>query len=167
MTNPFDKPYLDSSVVFALVKQEQIVCPGGLTRWEIVKHIFDDAESGRYTIFTSTATIAEVRRIRGRTEQLNPEENQIILEFFQHQFIQPIDVTREIAEKAQELGAAYGITPIDAIHLATAIWWRCDVLLVWDKRFSQHFENDRIEGVRVTEPYWEGQLEGPLPTLIS
>lgn len=136
------------------MKKEPIICPGGLTRWEIAKHIFEDAEAGKYTIFTSNVTIAEVRRIKERTEQLDQTELQTIQEFFEHEFIQPIDVTREIAEKAQELGAQYGIAPIDAIHLATAIWWKCDVLLVWDKRFSQHFENSPIEGVRVTEPYW-------------
>ena len=159
MADPFTKPYLDSSVFFALVKQEQITCPGGLTRWEVAKHIFEDAQSGKYMLYTSTATIAEVRRIRERTEPLDRAELQQIRDFFEHQFVQPIDVTREIAEKAQELGAEHGINPIDAIHLATAIWWRCDVLLVWDKRFSQHFEGDPLEGVRVTEPYWEGQLD--------
>lgn len=159
MADLFSKPYLDSSVFFAHIKQEAIICPGGLMRWEIAKHIFEDAESGKYTIFTSTATIAEVRRIKERMEPLDLAELQQIQEFFQRQFIQPIDVTREIAEKAQQLGAEHGINPIDAIHLATAIWWKCDVLLVWDKQFSRRFENDPIEGVRVLEPYWEGQLE--------
>jgi hypothetical protein len=112
MANPFSKPYLDSSVFFALVKKEQIICPGGLTRWEIAKHIFEDAEAGKYTIFTSTVTIAEVRRIRERTEQLDQTELQTIQDFFQHEFIQPIDVTREIAEKAQELGAQMALHPL-------------------------------------------------------
>ena len=58
MADTFTKPYLDSSVFFALVKQEQIICPGGLTRWEVAKHIFEDAQSGKYTLYTSTATIA-------------------------------------------------------------------------------------------------------------
>ena len=130
-------------------------------RWEIIRNILNGAETGQYGIYTSTATIAEVRRIRSRTEQLDQAELQQIQEFFQHQYIYTIDVTREIAEKAQELGAEYGITAIDSIHLATAIWWGCDVLLVWDKPFSQHFENSLIEGVRVAEPYWEGQLPAP------
>ena len=104
MAEPFAMPYLDSSVFFALVKREQIVCPSGLSRWETAKHIFDDAESGKYKIFTSTATIVEVRRIHQRTETLDQAELRQIQEFFQHQFILTIDVTREIAEKAQELG---------------------------------------------------------------
>ncbi len=160
MAEPFNKPYLDSSVFFALVKREEIPCPGGLVRWQIAERIFNDAESGKYIIFTSTATIAEVRRTRRQGEPLRQDELQLVREFFQHQYIATIDVNREIAEKAQELGATYGITAIDAIHLSTAIWWQCDTLLVWDKGFSHHFENAPIEGVRVTEPYWEGQLPG-------
>ena len=132
-------------------------------KWEITQHILNDAEAGHYDIYTSTVTIAEVRRLQSRADPLDEAELRQIQEFFQHQFIHTIDVTREIAEKAQMLGAEYGITTIDSIHLATAIWWGCDVLLVWDKRFSQHFEDAPIEGVRVTEPYWEDQLPAPNP----
>ena len=158
MADFFQKPYLDSSVFFGLIKKEAILCPGGLFRWQIAERIFEDAASGKYVIFTSTATIAEVRRIRRQDHPLDPAELQLVQEFFQHQYIQTIDVNREIAEKAQELGATYGITAIDAIHLATSIWWACDVLLVWDKPFSQPFANSPVEGVTVTEPYWVGQL---------
>lgn len=153
VTEPFARPCLDSSVFFALVKQEQITGPGGLTRWEIARRIFEDAESGKYTIFTSTITIAEVRRIRERTKPLDRKEIQQVQRFLQRSFIQTIDVTREIAEMAQELGAEHGISPIDAIHLATAIWNGCDVLFVWDKRFSGRFESGPIGGVTITEPY--------------
>jgi predicted nucleic acid-binding protein len=161
MADPFKKPYLDSSVFLALVKREEIPCPGGLVRWQIAERILEDAASGEYNIFTSTATIAEVRRVRRQDQPLAADELRLVQEFFQHEYIQTIDVTREIAEKAQELGATYGITTIDAIHLSTAIWWECDVLLVWDKRFSLHFEDGPVEGVTVVEPYWEGQLPGP------
>ena len=156
MTDTFRQPYLDSSVFFALIKQEQIPCPGGLTRWEIAQRIFQDAEAGQYRIYTSTATIAEVRRIRNQNEPLSHSELRQIQEFFQRSYILTIDVTREVAEKAQELGAAFNLTPIDAIHLATSIIWGCDVLLVWDKRFSQRFASGPVEGVRVIEPYWAG-----------
>ena len=158
MADSFKRPYLDSSVFFGLIKREEIPCPGGLVRWQIAERIFEAAASGQYDIFTSTATIAEVRRIRRQDHPLDIAELQQIQEFFQHQYIQTIDVTREIAEKAQELGATYGMTTRDFIHLATAIWWGCDVLLVWDKPFSRPFATFPVEGVNVTEPYWEGQL---------
>jgi predicted nucleic acid-binding protein len=108
MADPFKKPYLDSSVFLALVKREEIPCPGGLVRWQIAERILEDAASGEYNIFTSTATIAEVRRVRRQDQPLAPDELRLVQEFFQHEYIQTIDVTREIAEKAQELGATYG-----------------------------------------------------------
>ena len=153
VNNRFLRPYLDSSVFFAWVKQEDIPAAGGLPRWEIVGRIFREAEAGQYPIYTSVAAIAEVRRIQNQSEPLAAVELAQIRAFFQRSFIQTADVTREIAEKAQELGAAHGLTPIDAIHLATAILLGCDVLLVWDKRFSQRFEGRPVEGLIVTEPY--------------
>ena len=160
MPEGYNKPYLDSSVFLALVKKEETQQEGELARWQIAEHIFGDAEAGHFTIYTSTITITEVRRIRRQDQPLDADELKQVQEFFQHQYIQTIDVTREIAEMAQELGASYGITAMDAIHLATAIWWECDALLVWDKRFSRHFENGPIHGVTVSEPNWEGQLRG-------
>ena len=74
-------------------------------RWEITQHILNDAEAGHYDIYTSTATIAEVRRLQSRTDRSDEAELRQIREFFQHQFIHTIDVTRQIAEKAQALGS--------------------------------------------------------------
>ena len=55
----------------------------------------------------------------------------------------------------------YGLTPMDATHLAAAIWWQYDTLLVWDKPFTSIFgENDPvIEGVQIKEPFWIGQAQ--------
>lgn len=69
----------------------------------------------------------------------------------------PIEVNRDIAEIAQEIGAKHNLSPIDSIHVASAIWWKCDVLLVWDKNtLLNKFPDGTIEGVRICEPYWEG-----------
>ena len=76
-----------------------------MVRWQIAERILEDAASGKYVIFTSTATIAEVRRIRRQDESLDSDELRQVREFFQHEYIQTIDVTREIAEKAQESGS--------------------------------------------------------------
>lgn len=156
----YKQPYLDSSVFIAEIKQETQICPGGLMRWEIAHRILEDARGGRYVIYTSTVTLAEVRRIRGQNIQLEASELEEVrskfAEFLEHEYMYLIEVNREIGEKAQDLGAQYDFTPIDAIHLASAIWWRCDVLLVWDKELTKKFAEGPIEGVRVVEPYREG-----------
>ena len=159
MASQFQRPYVDSSFFFAIIKKEETPCPSGLARWQVAERIVKDAERGDYHIYTSTITLAEVRRIRGKQEQLTQNEIQTVQAFFENDFIRLIEVSREIGEKAQLLGAQYGIFPMDALHLATAIHWGCDVLLVWDKRFSARFRDEPIEGVRVIEPYWEGQMD--------
>ena len=78
------------------------------------------------------------------------------------EYIQLVEVNREIGEKAQTLGATYGITPLDAIHLATAIWWECDVFLYWDKALAAALGPGPIENVALAEPYWP-QARGGLP----
>ena len=151
--NDFSKPYLDSSVFFAVIKKESELCSSGLMRWQVAEHILRGAEQGRYQIYTSTITLAEVRRIRGKGVQLTQDELTTVARFFRHGYITLAAVTREIAERAQILGAQHGIWPMDAIHLATAIQLQCDVLLAWDKSFSSKFQDGPIEGVRVLEPY--------------
>ena len=159
MANQFQRPYVDSSFFFAIIKKEETPCPGGLVRWQVAERIVKDAERGDYQLYTSTITLAEVRRIREKQEQLSQNEIEAVQAFFENDFIRLIEVSRDIGEKAQILGAQYGIFPMDALHLATAIHWGCDVLLVWDKRFSVRFRNELVEGVWVIEPYWEGQMD--------
>ncbi len=78
--------------------------------------------------------------------------------FFEHEYIRLIEVNREIGEMAQEFGALHRIQPTDAIHLASAVWWKCDALLVWDKRFARNFQSGTVHGVLVTEPYYYGDM---------
>lgn len=162
MADAFRRPYLDSSVFFAHIKREEIDCGGGLQRWEVAYGILKDAESGVYKVFTSTVTLAEVRRIKVKDEELDENELEAVRNLFAHEYISLIEVNREIGEKAQRLGAAYGITPMDAIHLATAIWWKCDVFLYWDKALAAALGPGPIENVKLAEPYWP-RARGGLP----
>ena len=166
MPPPLERPYLDSSVFLAHIKEEKLKCPDGRTRIEITTHIFEDAEQSKYTIYTSTVTLAEVRRLKEAEKELTEAELQKIKDLFnrymQHEWIYLIEVNREIGEKAQDIGAKYGITPLDAIHLASAIWWQCNVFLVWDKHsLTKKIPDCQIEGVYIIEPYWEGTPKMP------
>ena len=143
----FRKPYADSSIFFAIIKKETERCSSGLMRWQVAGRILRDAEQGQYQIYTSTITLAEVRRIRERNIELTQTELNIVSGFFRNKYLSVAAVTREIAESAQFLGAQYGIWPMDAIHLATAIHLQCDALVVWDKRFSARFQGASVRGV--------------------
>ena len=159
MGNQFHKPYVDSSFFFAVIKKEENLCPGGLMRWQVAERIVKEAERGEYYLYTSTITLAEVRRIRLKDEQLSQNEMAVVQDFFQHEYIRLIEVSRDVGEKAQTLGAEYGIYPMDALHLASAVEYECDVLLAWDKQFVSSFNGKPVEGIRVMEPYWEGQMD--------
>lgn len=164
---PLETPYLDASVFLAHVKEEPHPAFNGRPRFEITTNILEGARQVKYVIYTSFLTIAEVRRLRESKKELDSSEllkiNALFADFLEHEWIMPIEVSREIAEKAQELGAIYGMAPTDAIHLASAILNKCNVLMVWDKpRFSDLFKDGPIEGVHVLEPYWEGIVLAPL-----
>lgn len=154
------KPYLDSSVFLAHVKKEKTLCPDGRSRYEITQRIFGDARDGRFKIYTSAITLAEVRRLKQTPAPLTEEErktvNELFREFMEHEWLYLIEVNREVAEKAQELGALHNVYPMDAIHVASAIWWQCSPLLVWDKQTLVSRIPSPIEGVHICEPYWEG-----------
>lgn len=135
VSNGFTVPYADASFWIAHVRKETTPGAGDLMRWQITERILQAAQQGKYKLYSSAVTLAEVRRLQNRDITLATDELEQVRQFFQHEFIQLVDVTREIGEQAQRLGAQYGIRPIDAIHLASALAWECDVLLVWDKPF--------------------------------
>ena len=161
---PLTTPYFDASVFLAHIKEEPIPARDGRTRFEITQILFDQAEQGQYQIHTSFQTWAEVRRLRESSKELTPDElpkvNSLFTKYLENEWILPIEVGREVGEKAQELGAIYGMNPADAIHLASAILAGWNVLLVWDKpTFLMKLpEGSRpdirvVEGLEVLEPY--------------
>ena len=147
----YQRPYLESSFFIAFIKGE---VTGGVDRGEIAQNIFDDAANGRWSIFTSTFTLAEVLKDR-RRPQLSVTEEQRIDAFFQHEYIKLVTLGRDVAELARKLARAYGLRPADAVHLASAIKAKADELLTWDE--GNFPINHTIEGVAIKLPYWFGQ----------
>lgn len=161
---PLDRPYFDASVFLAHIKEETLLARDGLSRFEITSALFTRAENGIFQIHTSFQTLAEVRRLRESHKELEPEElplvNALFSKYLENGWILPIEVGRLVGEKAQELGALYGMSPTDAIHLASAIIGGCNVLLVWDKpTFLSKLpqgplpEGKLVEELQVLEPY--------------
>ncbi len=154
----YQRPYLESSVFIAFIKGEVI---GGVDRGEIAQNIFDDAANGRWPVFTSTFTLAEVFRDR-RRPQLSVTEEQRIDAFFQHEYIKLVTLDRDVAELARKLARAHGLRPADAVHLASAIKAKADELLTWDE--GNFPINHTIEGVAIRLPYWFGQARMSMPS---
>lgn len=90
------------------------------------------AKAGHIRIVTSTLTLAEVIYLKG-SPHLPPEQDEIIRNFFLHEFIVIHDVDRKIAEAARQLVWKRLIKPRDAIHVATAIKVGAAVLETFDQ----------------------------------
>jgi len=162
--------YLDSSVFLAHIKGERLVAFAGRSRVEITAAIFEAARNGQFKIYTSFFTLAEVRRIRGQAEALGDDEidrvNSLFQEFLEHDYIYAIEVNREIAEKAQSLGARFNLTPTDAVHMASAIVAGCSMAFAWDKgTWLSKFPGGECEGVKLFEPYWQGAFPLTMPEI--
>lgn len=78
------------------------------------------ADQGEVVIFTSTLTIAEVLWMRG-APMVPQHKADIVRNFFRRSYIRVRNVTRSIAEDAQDLVWNHGIRPKDGIHVATAL----------------------------------------------
>ena len=78
------------------------------------------AELGEVVIFTSALTIAEVLWMRG-APTIPQQKADIVRKFFRRSNLRVRNVTRKIAESAQDLVWSHSIRPKDAIHVATAL----------------------------------------------
>lgn len=78
------------------------------------------ADLGEVVIFTSALTIAEVLWMRG-APMIPQDKADIVRKFFRRSCFRVRNVTRSIAENAQDLVWTQNIRPKDAIHVATAL----------------------------------------------
>ncbi len=78
------------------------------------------AEAGDLQIITSSLTLTEVIKLKGRTT-LPIEKEPEIRAFFEHQYIVVRQLNRRTAERARELIWRSGLDPKDSVHVATAL----------------------------------------------
>ena len=146
-------PYIDSSVFLASIKKETLLAHGGLWRVQIASAILEGARRGDYKIYTSFWTMTEVQRRNNKSVPFDQEEldevNGLFREFMEHGWIESIELGREVAEKAQELGAKYGVKPPDCVHLASAMLSSAKVLFAWDNPWFSLFP--KTGGMRRSE----------------
>jgi predicted nucleic acid-binding protein len=116
--------YWDSDAFLGWLQAEpgkSDLCAGTLKR----------ADLGEVIIFTSALTIAEVLWVRG-APMIPQEKAEIVRKFFRRSYFRVRNVTRSIAENAQDLVWTQSIKPKDAIHVATALDARALALETFD-----------------------------------
>jgi predicted nucleic acid-binding protein len=110
---PVELVYWDSDAFLGWLQAEPgkvELCAGTLKR----------ADEGEVLIFTSALTIAEVLWMRG-APMIPKDKAEIVRKFFRRSYLRVRNVTRAVAEEAQDLVWNHGIRPKDAIHVATAL----------------------------------------------
>lgn len=130
----YEQVYWDSSVWIAVIKAEII---NGVNRFEIPKLILEDAEKEKVTIYISRATIVEVHKKRHGSSLTKKEDDRVQRDFFLRKFIKHIDVDKWIATTARNLAWEYNVLPMDAIHAASALRVKAEVLHYWDGDYGK------------------------------
>jgi predicted nucleic acid-binding protein len=126
MANPPRRVYWDASCFICFLNRAE------LARREICEDVLRNAQARVIALHTSTWTIAETIKPKAKSlpgaRTLTAREIAAIDGMFRWSWIKKIDVDQRIAFKAAELSRDFGLAPSDAVHAATAIIWRLDVL---------------------------------------
>ncbi|HEY3876113.1 MAG TPA: type II toxin-antitoxin system VapC family toxin [Candidatus Kapabacteria bacterium] len=121
--------YLDANVIIYLIEavgdfQSQI-------RARVSSVMLKD--SG--TVFTS-----RLSRLECRCKPVSERKWGLLAhydEFFSRSRLLVLDINSEVIEQATALRAQYGLKSADAIHLASAILYGCDIFLAGDVKLSR------------------------------
>lgn len=153
----YQRIYLDADVYLALIK-------GEVARVDIARSLLRDGQEKRFAIVASTLVYAEVcghGDVRSANDVALVDAK--VSAFFEHGFIQWVEVDLVVAREARRLSREHRLRGADAIHLASAVRASCQLLMTWNKN---DFPIGRtVEGVEVREPFLFGQrrLDDQLP----
>lgn len=100
-------------------------------KYSYCESVLEQAKNGHVLIITSALTIAEVLFIKGGPK-LESSKREKIERFFRAEYISVKNVTRAISEDARDIYWDNGISPKDAIHVATAAFYKIPVLHTFD-----------------------------------
>lgn len=152
--------YCDSCVFIAIFNNEADRCG-------ICKQILADAQSGIIQIVTSTLALAECvvpgkAIVKGKNKDEDEDIDDPIPKFFDHEFIEMVNVDYVIAYQARRLQTdiKVAIKPHDAIHLATAATEATDMMFTYDKKLNRLNKHKALANLEICEPCrpWDSQL---------
>jgi predicted nucleic acid-binding protein len=106
--------YWDSTCFIAWLKPEP-------ERRSKCQEVLRAAERGELQIVTSAISLIEVIKLDKGPLQMTKDKEKKIADFFKHEYIVVVQVTRQLAEVARSLVWNEGLRPRDSIHAATAL----------------------------------------------
>ena len=111
--------------------------------------LLSEQKNGEILIVTSTLGIAESLWLRGQAK-VPKDRAELVRKFFRRSYIKTYNVTRKIAEDAQDLVWDKGIAPKDAIHVSTALSLGIPVLETFDKKLIA--KNSLFDDLKIRNP---------------
>jgi predicted nucleic acid-binding protein len=132
---------LDASALIGVIKGEEAFAP--------LKSLLAAVDRGEVTLVESTAMLAEVQPTHAADTGAHALAREAVRALLESPDTQLVDVNTVVARKAGELRVKHGMTTWDAVHLATAVLAKVDVLVVRDGKFPM----GRYEGIWVTGPF--------------
>jgi len=118
--------YWDSSVFIAWLAEETVD-----GRVDKCRPVIKAAEAGQVIIVTSSLTLVEVIRLKGKPA-FDPAKEDMIQRFFMQEYIVVRQLDRHLGEVARSLIWKHGFWPKDSVHVATALEARADQLDTFD-----------------------------------
>jgi predicted nucleic acid-binding protein len=118
--------YWDSCAFIHLLNQTE-------EYFAVLDDIKSRARKGECKIITSTVSLAEVCKIPG-TGTLPIEQTNKILAFMQSEYIELWSADRYVCEEAHHIIRLHDLLPMDAIHIATALLAKPEVLITTDSK---------------------------------
>jgi predicted nucleic acid-binding protein len=139
--NKIGSALLDASSLIGVVKADP--------EFGCLKTLLAAVDRGEVVLVESTAILVEVLGKHTRDTEAHARARVAVRELLESPETRLVDVNTLVARKAGELRIKHGLTTWDAVHLATAIVAKVDVLVVRDHKFPM----GQYEGVYVTRPF--------------
>jgi predicted nucleic acid-binding protein len=124
----------------------------------------DAAAKNDLKIVTSAFTLAEVVKLKALVSPDYDQKEILIRDFFDNEYIFVRNVDPRVSGLARRIVRDHKIKPPDAVHVATALLTKVDVLHTYDgplTNFTGRIRYPDITGVplRIEEPKWEWQQQ--------
>lgn len=124
------KVYWDSCIWIALLNKED-------GRFENIVPLFERAKNKELVIYTSIVSLVEVAKTKGDASQEAESGiygNGNFGGVFFYDFIERVQLDIPVALLARSFVECNIATPLDAIHLASACHYSCDVIYTYDAK---------------------------------
>jgi predicted nucleic acid-binding protein len=138
--------YWDSAAFLAWLQNEA-------GRVDSCHDTLEEAKQGSFIIMTSALTLTEALWLRNGPK-LGEYKARLLNRFFRRSFLRIVNVDRSIAESAQRLVWQDDIKPKDAIHVATALRYKCTLLETFDEPL---IGKSGLQGLTIRKPQRRAQ----------